>query len=62
MDLPLASPQGTFVSPPRAELTWRGFLGGVCRWREPCQAKGEAEEQETAELVHAPSAMALWAE
>lgn len=50
------------MSPPRAELARRVFLGGVCRQGEPCQAKGEAEEHETTELVHALSAMALWAE
>lgn len=50
------------MSRPRSELAWREYLGGVCRQGEPYQAKGEAEEQETTELIHVPSAMALWAE
>lgn len=61
-DLFFASPQGTLVSHPRAEFAWKMFLGGVYRRGEPCQAKGEAEEQEATELVDAPSTMVLWAE
>lgn len=47
------------LSHSRAELAWRMFLSGGVNLAE---LRGEAEEHQATELVHAPSAMVLWAE
>lgn len=51
-DLGLAFASGEFCE---AQLAWKVFLAGGCRWVSLAKLRGAAEERETMEIVQAPS-------